>query len=243
MNKILCTISSIIPVFTIGITTAAPPKPILNNINLQLTTTKWATTKTAKVTVAINYAGKTLNLTTLQTNIMRNLNKIASTLNWHITALKRSQDNTGLERIAALAEARLPQNTLTAIYNRAKNLSSPGANYKIATITFTPSIKELQQTTMELRQQIYNLAWNELKTINQIYPKQHFFIHQINFKPILQPQAANTIMLARMATAKTSAANGTMQISKKITLNANVTLAAIPKNKLTTKPRNYKPKL
>jgi len=200
-------------------------QPLLNQVNLQMSAEKWATTNTANVTVAVDAALDKLGLTTANVEILKKLQKIANTPDWHITQFVRSQDKTGLEQLHVEAEARLPQNSLSGLRDAAKSISKPGEAYTIDNIDFTPSMAEIEQTAADVRNQIYNNAKQEAARLNQQYPNAHYFLYTIDFispSPISRP---GPIMMNKMIALPGAAGNG-MTVSAKVIQTATVTIAA-----------------
>jgi hypothetical protein len=198
-------------------------QPMLNQVTLQLSAEKWATTNTANVSVAVDAALDKLELTTANTEIMKKLQKIANTPDWHITQFVRNQDKTGLEQLHVEAEARLPQNSLAGLRDNAKSISKPGETYTIDNIDFTPSLAEIEQTSTDVRNQIYNNAKQEVARLNQQYPNAHYFLYTIEFSsPIPRP---GPIVMNKMIAISASAGNP-MSVSARVMQTATVVIAA-----------------
>lgn len=195
----------------------------LNYIAFPLTVEAWATTQSAKVTVNVSATLSDKALDTIQQQVQQNLKKIVPNATWHITRFYRSQNSSGLEQIQVSAQARIPNSQLANLRSKAKAVSQPGQQYKIAGIDYSPSLAEVEKTKLQLRQQIYQQAKSEIAAINKLYDAKNYFLHQIIFQganvTVMRPR---TMMLAPEAVSKQS-----MAVSDKIVLRANVIVASL----------------
>lgn len=201
---------------------------LLNRISLQFQAEQWVTTKTALVNVNVNAAVAGLGIEKLQNEIIQTLTRLSDKGAWHIVSYNRSLDQSGLESIQIVAQARLPQTELANLRERAKAISKPGETYSIDSVLFTPSVDELHTAQVALRNNIYLQAKAELDNLNKLYPDQKYYVHQINFMtaPPIQPMAmeANALM-ARMPQRPQSQP---MSIGNKVQLQATAILASTP---------------
>ena len=123
---------------------------------------------------------------------------------WRIVSFDRSTDQAGLERWRAVAEARLAENALGGLAEKARQASRPGLQIRIASIEFTPTLGETEAVRARLRAEIYGKAASELKALEQSFPGRKFRMGNIDFvdqPPIayarktredMQPMAAAT---------------------------------------------------
>ncbi|WP_407927334.1 hypothetical protein [Legionella hackeliae] len=210
-----------------SISLAIPPKPVLDKVMFQMSARQWVTTQTALLTVNVNATLSNADLVKTRADIMSMLGKIASG-DWHITQFDRSQDSSGLEKLFVAAEARVPQASLTNIYQNAKDVSKPGATYTINGIEFKPSMEEIQQVKVQLRERLYKLVNDEIGRLNKVYTTQHYSLNSLMFvegdvAPV-QPQAyraKNTMMMAEMASSAPA-----LTVSNELTMNAIIELAS-----------------
>lgn len=218
--------------------------PLLNKVSLQLQAEQWITTQTALVNVNVSAAVTDQLIVNLQNNIMAKLKSLVAG-DWHIVSFNRQQDQSGLESIQIMAQARLPQANLGNLRDKAKAMSKPGETYTIQDVQFTPSDDELRQANIALRNVIYQQAKAELDNLNKTYTDQKFYLHEINFMDIDNPPMAPNMMMmkATYGGAVGAARPQPMPISvgNKVTLHASVVLSAmtaqIPQlSALTTKP-------
>ena len=156
-----------------GFAADSHPCAPLDKISFQVTARQWINTQTAVVKVNINATLTNQNLVKARNDIMDNLSGIAKGT-WHITSFNRSQDSSGLEKLNAMAEARIDQSLLTSLYQHAKSVSKPGASFQIDAIEFTPSLEEFQQARAALREKLYQQVDSEIKNINKNYQSQNY---------------------------------------------------------------------
>ncbi len=142
---------------------------------------QWVTTKTAKTSIEVNATlDNKQQDATIQQKIMQDLAKIAPA-EWHVTRLIRNQSSSGLSTVQATVEARLSDAMLVSLNAKVTKISKPGLKYRVKGIEFTPSFVEKQIAFDNLRSQVYQHAKTELSKLNQLYPKQTFMLHQVNF--------------------------------------------------------------
>lgn len=200
---------------------------LLNNVSLRLNAEQWVTTKTALVTIGINVSVSDNDLGKAQNHIMDKLNQLAGKADWHILTFDRSQDQSGLEKVQASAQARLPDNELAGIREKAKAISKPGETFTLDNVQFVPTEDEIRNANTVLRNNIYQQAKTELDQLNKLYPDQKYYIHQINFisdvvpGPMMQAKFSNGIG----ASASSSAP---LDVGDKLRLSAVVILSAAP---------------
>jgi len=228
MNKIITTI--ILSGFTsIAMASPSPVVPVSdypkqNKINYQLSEQDWVNTNTAKVTVTVNASLDQKKLENIQTVIQTSLKKLADA-DWRIINFNRNQSQSGLETVNAMAQARIPTKHIKDIRAKATSLNEPGIKYEISNINYQPTVKELQNANVKLRQQIYKKVQSEIDLLDKTFNHEDFYVQNITFNPSIGAIPArattnNMVMMKKQAT--TPAEN----ISQKVTLNAEVTIAS-----------------
>lgn len=177
---------------------------VLDKVFFQIASKQWVTTQTALLSVSINVTLNNADLVKARSELMTKLGTIAKA-DWHLLAFDRSQDSSGLEKLAVQAQARVNQTALTDIYKNAKAASVPGAQYEISGVEFKPSLEETQVVRSKVREQLYQQVNEELVRINKQYPTQQYSINKLEFvegnAPVQQPRnyqakAMNTLMMA-----------------------------------------------
>ncbi|ARG97120.1 hypothetical protein [Legionella micdadei] len=206
-----------------------PHKMMLDKVVFQVSAKQWVTTQSALLTVSINATLTNADLVKARAEIMNNLNKIAAG-QWQLTQFDRSQDSSGLEKLYVAAQARVPQGSLTDIYQNAKNVSKPGATYEINAVEFKPSLEETQQVRAQLRDYLYQQINGELNRLDKTYTNQNYSVHRIYFfegdqaipmAKAYQPRALNTMVMAAAATPAPA-----LTVSNELIMNALVELAS-----------------
>ena len=192
--------------------------PRLNKIQLQVSAEQWVTTKTAKVIVGVDASLDQGGLDKLQSDVIANLNKLAKDTQWRITTFDRNQEQSDLEKVHIEAEARLQEGGLTTLRAKAKELSKPGVKYSIIDIQYEPSLSEFEAVRNQLRQSLYKGVSDELASLNNMYPDQHYYVHQITFsspsdQPTPQPMVRANLMMAKGTGADVSRSNNLVMVA------------------------------
>jgi hypothetical protein len=204
--------------------------PLLNKISLSLHAEQWVTTKSALVSVGINAAVSGQGIEKVQNDVINKLNQLSNKGEWHIISFDRQLDKSGLENIQITAQARLMQNDIVLLRDKAKNLSQPGETFTIDNVQFVPSEDEIKQANLNLRSNIYQQAITELATLKGLYPDQQYYLYQIDFLSPSSPVApmAETAFYASKTKNEIRAARTPLSIGNKQELQAIVILASIP---------------
>lgn len=207
-----------------------PSKLVMDKVVFQVSAKQWVTTQSALLSVNINATLTNADLVKARAEIMDNLNKIAKG-EWQLTQFDRSQDSSGLEKLYVAAQARVPQASLLDIYQSAKNITKPGASYEINGVEFKPSLEEVQQVKLQLRERLYAQISNELNRLNKAYTNQNYSIHQILFvegdQPLPMAKAFQSReMNTRALNLAASSAAPTVTVSNELVMNAVVELAS-----------------
>ncbi len=203
---------------------------LLNQVTFQLSAEQWVKTTTPLVTIGIDAAVNDSAIGDIQSRLVKQLEKIASSTEWHITSFERSQDSSGLEKIQAVAEARLSESQLSGLRTQAKAISRPGETYTLLSVAFTPTDNELRAATVALREQIYQQVNQELVILNKAYPEQHYYLHHLNFLSQSEPRPMMMQMAATNRQAKF--ATSSLPISRYLVVNATANLASAPSEKV-----------
>ncbi len=199
---------------------------MLDKVAFSLTAKKWVKTDTARLQVNVNATLSNTNLMRMRQDIVKNLNTIAKG-SWQITQFKRSQDNSGLEKLYVSAEARVNQSLLTNVNNIATKVSKPGVKYNVENIDFTPSLAEVEAVKRSVREMLYSQANDEINNLNKQYPNQKYTLNQLvvlpegatNIRPQLKRMQLENTMMAMVATPQIS-------VSNEVKLSAVVSVAS-----------------
>lgn len=217
---------------------AAMVQPVLANdgprpsdrIVLTVTEEAWVETDTARVVAEI----KTLITDETAGEAASNPAAILDQVglgHWHITGSHRQQTDTGFEELLIVAEARLAQDMLAGIYERAESASEKGRTVRILAVDFSPSLAEREATAAQLRKAIYARAASEAKAIAEQFPDQGFRVHQVHFQDgseVVRPMVAakNRMFSADAPTESGASPQPSQQVSERMTLSASVVIAA-----------------
>lgn len=205
-------------------------------VMFDLAAESWVSTKSAKVTLAVEAAVSGNTAGTMRPAMAKAINDVVKA-DWRLTSFNRSQDSTGMERWSAFYEARIPENELNNLSENAKKNSKPGMQVTVSNIDFSPTLEETQATVAQLRAQIYKQATEQLAVLNTAMTGRTYRISMIDFTgmegmtPMMAPMnrkgGIRTMAAMAMAGANDSmsAEMAPMERSEKLTLNARVVLA------------------
>jgi hypothetical protein len=204
--------------------TSKDTKIVLDKIRFEVSSKQWVTTQKAMLSVTLNATLTNADLVKARADILTRLNKIVKG-DWHLTAFDRTQDSSGLEKLHVQAQVRVLQSDLTNIYQQAKSVSLPGAQYEISGIEFKPDLDEIQEVKAKIREQLYQKINDEMTRINKLYPKQKYSLNHVDFVEgvnIVQPRQ-QAKMLNAMAMAPSAAP---LAVSNELVLTAIVEVAS-----------------
>lgn len=208
---------------------------ILNQVSFRLSAEQWVTTKSALVNVSINIGVSDSRVEKVHEEVLKKLSQISDQGEWHIISFDRSQDQSGLEKIQVMAQARLASSVLSGIRDKAKSLTKPGETYSIDSIQFTPSDDEMRAANATLRSNIYQQAKEELDRLNKL-SDQKYYIHNIDFAGNIVSGAIpqnNAFISVRMTQ---GVASKELPVGDKLIISAAVDLAAVPEQLLAKLP-------
>lgn len=199
----------------------------LDKIQFQVSASQWVSTQTALLTVNINATLNNADLVQARADIMSRLKKIADG-DWHLTQFDRSQDNSGLEKLFVEAQARMPQASLTNIYQNAKDVSKPGATYTVNTIEFKPDLQEIQQIKSQLRERLYQMVNEEMARLNKVYNNQNYTVNKLSVadgEVSVQPQPQFKALQMQAVAGAPNLAN--VSVSNEIIMSAFVEAGSV----------------
>lgn len=204
--------------------TSNDPKMVLDTIRFEVSSKQWVTTQKAMLSVTINATLTNADLVKARADILTRLNKIVKG-DWHLTSFDRAQDSSGLEKLHVQAQVRVLQSDLTNMYQQAKSVSLPGAQYEISGIEFKPDLDEIQEVKAKIREQLYQKINDEMARINKLYPKQKYSLNHLDFVEagsLVQPrQHAKLLNAVSMA-----ASAAPLTVSNELVMTAIVEVAS-----------------
>jgi len=200
-----------------------------DEIVLQLSAEDWVETKTARVIAAADVAIAGEARDAVRDRMLGALKKLSPEADWRLSQFARSQDSAGLERWRVTAEARLPEKALGGLDERAKSLSQPGLQLRVANIQFTPTLEEREATVAALRARIYEQAKQEAAAAAKTWPDRGYRVARVDFQPQpIRPMPMMSEAMPRLSAQGMEPANDSgdaLAVAQKITLQATVTLA------------------
>ena len=218
-------------IFFFQISLAADNDQNLSQVILNLNADKWIVSQTANVQISVYALLTESQLASAQENILNTLKNFSSEGDWHIVQMQRSKNQANLEQLEVTAEARLPNNQINNLRQKARASSKQGETYEVKDIDYSPSPEEIATAQFELRQKIYQSARDEVNSINQVFPNQRFSLFSINFNTsAIQPQAyleKNTAFVESSVNSQPNPTpNTNIDVSQHLTLSAQVTLSS-----------------
>lgn len=201
------------------------PQLVLDKVLFQVTAKQWVTTQTALLSININATLNNADLVKARADIMTRLNKIAKG-DWHLLAFDRSQDSSGLEKLFVQAQARVEQSSLTDIYQNAKAVSMPGAQYEVSDVEFKPSLEETQLVRAAVREKLYQQVNDEIARMNKAYPTQSYSVSNLVFVDGNNPQPPVAYQAKTINTMAMAAAPAPITVSNELVLTAMVEAAS-----------------
>lgn len=198
-----------------------------SSVVLQLQNEQWVTTNTAEVIIGIDATLDKLGLLQARDNVLKNLTLLAKA-DWHLTEFNQIQNESGLEQLHIVANARVSEALLAGLRDQAKVMSKPGLAFHVLAINFTPSLGEIESAKANLRSDLYAAVQDEVVRLNKVYHDQKYIIHSINFsdaQPPMPMMAMNSLAVMGDAADKTKSAATILAVSTKIQMSATVELA------------------
>lgn len=201
-----------------------------DQVVLSLTGEGWVTTDSAIVHVSAEAVQQSETADQLKQTIKGSLMKLSTQGEWRFTHFSQSRDKTGLTRWRAEAQARLPEAALSALRDRAKDVSRPGFKLSIGHTDFSPSLGEFEQARSDLRQRLYGRIGAELTLLNAAFPQRGYRLKEAYFdQPHLAPQrrtARPGKMMTMSESAIAPAPPTEVGVARKIIMTVRVVFAA-----------------
>ena len=201
-----------------------------DEIVLNLSAEGWVETKTARVLAVADVAIAAENRNAVRDRMMAALKQLSPNAEWRVSQFNRAQDAAGLERWRVTAEARLPENALGGLDERAKQQSQPGLQLRIQAIQFTPTLEEREAALANLRGQLYEEAKEEAARVAKLWPERNFRVARIDigspaYRTLPAPMAAQSFKTDAAGGAAEADAGDAVSVAQKLTLQATVTLS------------------
>lgn len=205
----------------------------LNMVQMQLQAEEWVNTQSAEVSVFIDGTLDKTNALQMRDQIKAKLSQLAN-VEWHLTQFEINKNESGLEQLHIEALARVPENFVIGLRDKAKDLSKPGATFKIMRMDFTPTLAEIENSRGNLRSKLYTAVREEVARINKFYPEQKYILQSINFQEVgggvPMPYAANKMMTMAAGAPRSAVVDTTtnLAVSNKMQMTALVVLTTNP---------------
>lgn len=194
-------------------------------ITMNFYTEKWLQTSNSEVTIDINASAAANKADAISKTFVAKLGKISNQADWQITSINSSESESGLLKIAAQATARIENNKLGELRTLLKDLSTPGEQYNISSISNQAELSAINMNKASLRNDLYKQIMKgeaELNATN-IDGKTNYKVYKIFFKDRSEHQP--------MSFVNTSAKNirSNNNTAEKIYMSAQATYAVCTK--------------
>lgn len=203
----------------------------LDKVSFQISAKRWVDTQTVMLSVGINATLDSLDLVKARASMMTKLSKIVSG-DWHMVQFDRYQDNSGMQKLDAMAQVRVNQSQLNRVYDTVKEISRAGETFTVASIEFKPGLEEIQKTKAELRQQLNKEVQQELAVLNRTFTEQHFTLSALDYLDDVGPGPLQNrpLMLASNGGSRDAAASSApITVSNELKMTAVVEAASVRK--------------
>ncbi|MFZ9035048.1 MAG: hypothetical protein ACO2ZM_02875 [Francisellaceae bacterium] len=185
--------------------------------------------KTALVNVTVNATALQNDSTTIESATLSKLKAAIPNIDWKVLSLTQNEADSGAQNIKIIIEGRLSAKQITTLRKLLQNDNSNNQRFIIDVVSFTPTEKAIEDAQNDLMISMYQSIQKYVKNFNSATDSQYQIakvdFHGTTYEP--GPQI-NTMML--MKTASDSAKEDNIAVTKKITLNANITLSQINMN-------------
>ncbi|WP_366655425.1 hypothetical protein [Fodinicurvata sp. EGI_FJ10296] len=227
----LLPLSALLSVLPITAALAQTPgyPPIVDEITLTVAEEGWVETDTARVVIRLEAAGEGSEAAELRADFLDVLEDLDPDADWRFLSYDRRQDNTGLERWTARAEARLPETGLDGLADEAREASRPGLAVQVEETDFSPTLADRESTTADLRQEIYQRAGEELVRLNDAFPERDFRLAGIDFdygeyQPMMMERAAQPMQAMDAGGGRSAAPS--VAVAERVEVRARIRLSA-----------------
>lgn len=210
-----------------------------DRVAVVLTANKQLTTDKVRVTVkvSIRLSEKDVNVRDVLGTVLKGV----ADVEWSLKDIKRITDMNE-ERVDALAVARMQEKELSGTMLRAREVERAGLTCSVTDVSYAPTLKDQDTAYEELRRQLYQMAVDEAKQLQEIMPLQGTDGRQdkrwrVSEFTIIGAGGVNTAnvgkaSLAMMSTA-TSYSNSfgggddRLDVTQSVTLSAEVVLSRV----------------
>ena len=227
-------ITMLVLMASLPVKAADQDKTIRNDdqIVLTLAAEDFITAEKPLVTINIDAAFQDAEQGRIRGDVLDALKKLDSNADWKITSMNRRTDRSGLVQWSVLAEARLDQNSLSGLEDRANKRSRGGFTLRLGNVNWTPTLAESEAGLRKLRGELYKQAIAERNMLNDVFGTTKFRVGLIDFVgtgPLVQsrPKVQAAPAMMRMAEADAGfAPQNSLSVSQKLQLKATVVIVA-----------------
>lgn len=208
--------------------------PIQDTVVFQLRAEKTVVNDTVRITVPVTalVTSETAE-ETLRADIGEALKSFIDSADWKFQNINRAPDGTGHERVSLVAVARVNERENHNLDGRAKAVSRKGLQLASPSVDTTVPAAKLEEAEKELRLEILTKAHNEAADLGEAINVK-FRVFNLQFQnhgdPVFR-KGGNATMAASTSYGSgfdlEAPGGGSLSNAQKVTLAADVTLAAV----------------
>ena len=161
---------------------------------------------------------------TQRADLLKAIDGLAPDVEWRIVSFDRSTDQAGLERWRAVAKARLAENALGGLAEKARQASRPGLQLRISSIEFTPTLGETEAVRARLRDEIYGKADLGAESAGAEFPRPEVPYGRSRLRRSAAHALCPKDPRGRAADGDGGSSEGPVNVSEKLVMRARVAI-------------------
>ncbi|WP_440617742.1 hypothetical protein [Cysteiniphilum sp. 6C5] len=196
---------------------------------------------TALVNVIVNATALQGDNTIIQKAAIQNLSGVLPKIDWKVVDYKEKQADSGAQNIRLVIQARLTSEEIKTLQKELKNNNSNNSRFKVEVVNFDPTAEMLDQAKDNTMISMYQSIEQYVNDFNH-KTNSHYFIRSVNYsvsQSSVEPRAVMYTKVNMLADAAPKD-NDNLSVSKKMVMNAYVTLAQKDNQYSTAKDANMK---
>ena len=179
----------------------------------------------ARVLVDLDATVKSDDLATIKANAEKNLEKLIPDSQWQVVSYEQQKTRSGMVHAKMVFKARLGDEGVARLTRNLGSLNSSGTQYKIAGISYSPQLKDIEHAKKQLRSTILADINNQVEEINK-NTGSHYKLKSVHFDTDGETMAVQPAVLAVKQQNNARAVNArALKVSQQLTMGADVTLA------------------
>lgn len=196
---------------------------------------------TALVNIIVNATALQGDNTIIQKAAIQNLSGVLPKIDWKVVDYKETQADSGAQNIRLVIQARLTSEEIKTLQKELKNNNSNNSRFKVEVVNFDPTPEMLDQAKDNTMISMYQSIEQYVNDFNS-KTNSHYFIRSVSYSINESANEPRAVMYTKMNMLADAAPkdNDNLSVSKKMVMNAYVTLAQKDSEHSTTKDVNMK---